>query len=106
MEISLKKNHGYELIFKAENVNIIEDVEERIYSKTADGKTDFNTTPKKDIKTDVLEQFVTVLDDMLYYREAEFDSSDLIEKLFEKLPEEVANNLFVKLQLDYGFNVE
>ena len=41
MEITLKRNYGFELIFKAENVNVVEDIEERIYSKNADGKSDF-----------------------------------------------------------------
>ena len=43
MEISLKRNFGFELIFKAENVNVCEDIEERIYGKTEDGKTDYKT---------------------------------------------------------------
>ena len=43
---------------------------------------------------------------MIYYREADFDSSSLIERLFEKLPTEVANNLLVKLNRDYGIDVE
>jgi hypothetical protein len=43
---------------------------------------------------------------MIYYREAEFDSSSLIERLFEKLPQEVANKLLVKLKRDYEVDVE
>jgi hypothetical protein len=105
MNITLKRNYGYELIFEAENVKITEDIEDRIYSKTEDGKTDFKTPPKRDVKTDALEQFTSVLDDMIHYREADFDSSDLIERLFEKLPQEVANNLLVKLKRDYETEV-
>lgn len=106
MEISLKRNYGYELIFKAENVNVSEDIEDRIYSKLPDGKSDFKTPPKRDIKTDVLDQFVSVLDDMIYYRDADFDSSGLIERLFEKLPQEAANTLLVKLKRDYEVEAE
>lgn len=105
MEISIKRNYGFELIFKAENVNVCEDIEERIYGKTEDGKTDY-TKVKRDIDTGVLGQFVSVLDDMIYYREAEFDSSDLIERLFGKLPKEVAHNLADKLKTDYEIDVE
>ncbi len=105
MEISLKRNYGFELIFKAENVNVCEDIEERIYGKTEDGKTDCKNV-KRDVKTDVIEQFVSVLDDMIYYREAEFDSSDLIERLFEKLPQDVCDKLLVKLKRDYETEVE
>ena len=100
MEISLKRNYGFELIFKAKNVNVCEDIEERIYSKTEDGKTDYKNV-KRDVKTDVIEQFVSVLDDMIYYREAEFDSSNLIERLFEKLPQEVCDKLLIKLNSNY-----
>ncbi len=79
MQITLKINYGYELIFEAENVRITEDVEDRIYSKTEEGKTDYETPPKRDIKTDALDQFASVLDDMICYREADFDSSNLIK---------------------------
>lgn len=100
MEISLKRNYGFELIFKAENVNVCEDIEERIYGKTEDGKTDYKKV-KRDVKTDVIERFVSVLDDMIYYREADFDSSGLIERLFEKLPQDVCDKLIVKLKRNY-----
>ena len=39
MEISLKRNYGFELIFKAENVNVCRRLE-TYYGKTEDGKTD------------------------------------------------------------------
>ena len=105
MEISVKRNHGFELIFKAENVNVCEDIEERIYAKTEDGKTDYKNV-KSDVSTEVIAQFVSVLDDMIYYRKADFDSSILIERLFEKLPQQVADNLLVKLKRDYETEVE
>lgn len=105
MEISLKRNYGFELIFKAENVTIFEDIEERIYGKTEDGKTDYKNV-KRDIKTDIIEQFVSVLDDMIYYREADFDSSSLIERLFEKLPQAVCDKLLVKLKRDFETEVD
>ena len=100
MEISLKRNYGFELIIKADNVHIVEDVEERIYGKTEDGKTDFRNV-KRDIKTEVIEQFVSVLDDMIYYRQEEFDSSGLIERLFEKLPQDKVEELLKKLNEQY-----
>jgi hypothetical protein len=100
MEISLKRNYGFELIFKAENVNVVEDIEDRIYGKTEEGKTDFKNVTR-DIKTDVIEQLVSVLDDMINYREAKYDSSDLIERLFEKLPNEKIDVLIKKLKRNY-----
>lgn len=101
MEITLKKNYCYELIFEADNVRVVEDIESREYPKDENGKTIFNFSPKRDIKTDVLEKMTEVLDDMIYYREAEFDSSNLIEKLFKKLPLDLAITLIKKLERDY-----
>ena len=105
MEITVRRNYGFELIFEAENVKVIEDIEDRIYSKNEDGTTNYRNV-KRDVKTGVIEQFVSAIDDMIYYREAEFDSSALIERLFEKLPQDVANNLLVKLRRDYEADVE
>lgn len=105
-KMNITLNHGFELIFEAENVRVTEDIESREYPKDENGKTIINLHPKRDIKTDALEQFAGVLKDMIYYREAEFDSSSLIERLFEKLPQESANQLLVKLKRDYDANVE
>jgi len=101
MQITLRRNHGFELIFEAENVKVTEDIEIREYAKDENGKTIVDFSPKRDIKTDVLHQFVNVLDDMIYYRVAEFDSSGLIERLFEKLPLDLAHELVEKLKRDY-----
>jgi hypothetical protein len=106
MNIALKRNYGFELIFEAENVRVTEDIESREYPKDENGKTVINLNPKRDIKTDALEQFVNVLEDMIYYREAEFDSSNLIERLFEKLPPDVAIKLAEKIKRDYEVDVE
>jgi len=105
MEISIKRNYGLELIFKAENVNVCEDIEERIYGKNENGTTDFRNI-KRDIKTNVIEQFISVLDYMIDYRKADFDSSSLIERLFEKLPQDVFDKLIVKLKRDYETDTE
>ena len=101
MQITLKRNYGYELIFEAENVKITEDIEDRIYPKDENDKTVIKKHTKRDIKTDAIEQFVSVLDDMIHYREAKFDSSNLIEGLFDKLPEEERQVLLKKLVKDY-----
>ena len=98
MEIKLQTNHyGFNLIIEADNVKINEDIESREYQKDADGKLDFNKAPNRDIKTEALEQFSTLLGDMIYCRKAEFESSDLMELLFDKLPiasrEKIVNKL-------------
>ena len=101
MEISVKKNYGYTLIFQAENVSVEEDIEDRIYPKTDDGKTDFSKPPQRDIKTDILDQITSVLIDMIYYREREYESGSLIGGLFEKLPDDSAKQLLAKLNKTY-----
>ena len=106
MNITVKRNYGFELIFEADNVKVVEDIEERTYSKTEDGKIDFTIPPKRDISTDIIEQFVSALSDMIYYRTADFDSSYLIDLLFEKLPPEKANELVIKLKSTYETEVE
>lgn len=106
MNITLKSKYSFELIFEAENVMVTEDIESREYPKDENGKTIINLHPKRDIKTDALMQFVNVLDDMIYYRKAEFDSSNLIERLFEKLPSDVAIKLSEKIKRDYQVDVE
>lgn len=101
MEISLKRNYGYTLIIKADNVNIEEDIEERTYYKTEDGKIDSSKGPERDVQSTAINQFISILDDMIYYRKKEIDSSNLIENLFEKLPKGVAIKLAQKLKENY-----
>lgn len=102
MNITVEKGYyGCNLIFEAENVKVTEDIGERIYPLDENGKTIFGKSFKQDIKIDVLQQIVNVLDDMIYYRESEFDSSYLIERLFEKLPEDKRALLAESLFLEY-----
>lgn len=100
MEISLKASYGFELIFKADNVNISEDIEDRIYQKTEDGKTNYRSC-ERDISDDSIEQITTLLNDMVYYRKRTFDGTELIENLFAKLPEDKIDKLLLKLKRDY-----
>jgi hypothetical protein len=101
MEISLKANYGYELIFKADNVNVCEDIEERVYPKTAEGKPDFKQPPNRDISTDAMDTIANLFGDMAYYRKADYDSSSLIETLFEKLSETCRADLLERLNNSY-----
>jgi hypothetical protein len=97
MDIRLRANYGYELIFEAENVKVVEDVETREYQKDERGKPNFNISPKRDISTDVLNKISILLDDLLYYRKDDFDSNGLVERLFDKLPSKVASDLAKKM---------
>jgi len=100
MEITLKKNHGYELTFKADNVHVVEDIEERTYTHGEHGKIDCTIPPTRDIKTEEIDKFTSILEDMIYYRKAAYDSSNLIKSLFEKLPYEIAIELLPKLTIN------
>ena len=87
MNINLNTRHSsYYLEIDAENVKISEDVESRKYPKDENGKHIPNRAPERDIKTDSIDDIARVLSDMIYYRKAEYDSSELIRCLFEKLP--------------------
>lgn len=101
MEISIKRNYGFELIFKAENVLISEDIEDRIYDKKEDGKSDFAKPPFRDINNQSIEMLSNVLSDLIYYRQRDFDSSNLITLLFEKLPVAQRTELVNKIYKDY-----
>lgn len=101
MNIRVDKNYrGCDLIIEADNVKIVEDIEIRIYSKDENGKTIFSN-PKIDIDVDAIDQIVETLDNIIYYRKAEYDSSTLIESLFEKLPQSVAESLSKKMHEIY-----
>lgn len=101
MEIELDCRHGYNLVVKAENVHIREDVEERQYFYKEDGKIDLTKGPKRDVKEDAIQTVAQVLEDMVYYREKEVNTSGLIERLFDKLPQDVASELSKKLFKSY-----
>ena len=104
MKIELKANYGFTLQIEAGDgdISFSEDIESRIYSKDENGKTDYTKPPKRDIRTDIIEQFVRVLDDMIDYRVEEFDSSVLIKTLFEKLPQDIAIELLNELCRDFN----
>jgi len=105
MEIEVKRNYGIYLILKADNVLVEEDIEERMYSELENGMPDFSKPPLRCVVTESLDQIVRVLDDMIYYREREYDSSSLISSLIDKLPEELRNELLKKLAKDYDIEL-
>ena len=101
MNIRVNKNYrGCDLIIEADNVEIVEDIEVRIYPKDENGKTIFSN-PKIDIDVNAIDQIVQTLDDIIYFRKGEYDSSTLIENLFEKLPPSVAESLSKKMYETY-----
>lgn len=101
MKIELKTSYGYYLVINADNVHIEEDIESREYEKDENGKIK-NINPKRDINTGYLDEVVSLLDDMIYYREAEYDSSDLVVGLFNKLPTNAVQSLLTKLNEEYN----
>ena len=100
MTIEFKKSfYGYDIIIEADNVKICEDVESREYQKDENGKVVGN--PKRDVCTSAMEMVSKTMEDMVYYRVEEFDSTSLIENLFEKLPELGRARIIEKLNKEY-----
>ena len=94
MEIELKtSNYGIDLVVKAENVNISEDIEERVWEN--------NRIVRRDVQDEWVKNIAQLMEDIIYYRVADFDSSELIEQLFNNLPQETAESLSEKLFKDY-----
>lgn len=93
--------YGTNVVVEAENVKIEEDISETIYGKKEDGKPDFMKRLGKDITNEAMKQYVALMDDIIYYREADYDTTDLIVKLFEKLPDNKQQELLKKLMRDY-----
>lgn len=102
MEISLNASyHSYILKIEDGNYKLELDIEKRAYPIDISGKID----TKKPVERDIDEQYILklsrVLEDMIYYRKKEFDSSTLIEILFTKLLSNIASDLVDKLYQDY-----
>lgn len=104
MKITIKRNYGISLIYEAENILVDDDIEDRIYQKDENGKIDYSKPILRDVNTDILDQYCNVLEDLIYYREREFDSTKLIEQLIEKLPEKSVNDLLIKLNKNYDIS--
>ena len=104
MEINIKSSYGsIDVVIEAENVKINECISKSIYAKKEDGKTDFNKRLGEDITDENMEVFTRLLNDIAYYRKADYDTTDLIETLFEKMPQEKAELLFKNLNKKYEF---
>ena len=87
MEIYLNTRlYGKILTVKDTNVVLEEDVEERIYEKDENGKTDCTKPYRRDISTQYLDALSDTLSEMISYRTSAFDSSDLVTALFDKIP--------------------
>lgn len=87
MEIYLNTRlYGKILTVKDTNVLLEEDVEERIYEKDENGKTDWTKPYRRDISTQYLDELSYTLSEMILYRTSAYDSSDLVVALFEKIP--------------------
>jgi len=105
MEIDVKTSwSGTEVIVTADNVKIIEDISESLYGKKDDGSTDYTKRTGRDITDKYFGMFIDVMDEIAYDRNREFDSSGLIERLFDKLPS-AKQELFYKWLLEnYTFH--
>ncbi len=102
MNIEIKSSYyGTELIVEDTNVKLEESISSTIYAKKEDGKTDFKKRLGNDIDDEWMAKMCQLTEDTAYYRQKEYDSTQLIEILFEKLPENIQEELAVKLHNDY-----
>ena len=102
MEIYLDTRYtAANLVIKADNVCIEEDIQSRVWEKDKNGKISFLSPCTRDIKTESLQQISNLLMDMIYYRNEPFDSSSLVERLFEKLPQDIQQSKIRKLVQEY-----
>jgi hypothetical protein len=103
MEISIKGGgyHGT-VVYKTDNVLVEDDMNESIYGVKENGKTDYSIHKGRDVSDEILTKFSSVLEDLAYYRERDFDFSSLIPHLFNRLPQEVCDKLLVELNNSYG----
>lgn len=106
MNIEIKGSwSGKDIIYSAENVRIEENILERIYEKDENGKTNFSKLKVEDITDEILTQYTSLLDELFFYRKRDFNSSEMIEQAFDKLPEDIQQALLEKLNKDYGTEV-
>lgn len=106
MDITVNKNYtGIHLKIEFTDGNHTfkyeDDIEERTYAKKEDGKTDFMRKIGSDVKTDVIDKYSRILSDLICYRNEDYDASDLIKQLFEKLPKDKVQDLLKELVHDY-----
>lgn len=102
MKISVEhKYSSTSVIVEAENVRIDESISHSVYERKEDGKPDYTHRIGDDIDDNAIKQFATVMEDIAYYRESDFDSSSLIRVLFEKLSDDVRKKLLDALNDDY-----
>lgn len=102
MEIKLK--HSYSSTYLnvvADNVNIEECISEVQYGLKTDGKKDYSKRIGEDITNEGISMLVGVLDDAVYYRQADYDFSDLIRNMVNKMPQEQLESLIKELYKDY-----
>lgn len=103
MEITLKSSGTfYELKVTAENVNMTENITETEYAIKEDGKIDYSKVIVRDIENSTMDQFSGLMEDLIYYRERPYDSTNLLRSAFEKLPEDKQIELLKELNRDYG----
>jgi len=106
MNIEIKTNYsGKDIIYIAENIKVEENISERIYEKDENGKTDFKRLKLEDITDEVIEQFTQLIEELLYYRKRDFDTSELIYQAFNKLPQEKIKAVLEQLNKDYGEDI-
>jgi hypothetical protein len=99
MEIKVNSTSlSYDVRIKDTNVLIEFDATDREWIKDKNGKAVRCTS---DVSDEALDIFSTVTEDLIYYRQKEYDSSNLIKQLFDKLSEVMQTGLLEELNKEY-----
>lgn len=102
MKIDLQCSSGFSyIVIEAENVSIKEDADAYVYGLLPNGKPDHNKRLGRDITNDTMNQFGKLMEELAYYRDADWDGTTLIETLFERLPQEKVKAVLTKLNDQY-----
>lgn len=107
MKIDLQYSSGYGyIVVEADNVNIKEDADSYVYGLLPDGKPDYSKRLGRDITDNTMNQFGKLMEDLAYYRDADWDGTTLIETLFERLPQDKVKAVLIKLNSLYTEETE
>ncbi|MCB9019229.1 MAG: hypothetical protein H6546_02765 [Chitinophagales bacterium] len=99
MEISFNNSYySKDVKLSHGDTDITIDVGEREWEMMEDGEM---KCIMRDVSDEAMEKFTQMMAEMVYSRKREFDSSDLIETLFEKLPTDKAVELAARLKEQY-----
>lgn len=101
MNITVQRGTFKTIVFEDTNVKVEVVSTEGLYALKEDGKKDYSKRLGEDITDDALKMLSSPLEDLFYYRDREFDSTELIKQAFDKLPDDKMTELLKYLNENY-----